>query len=159
VTLVCPSCARAHGDEERFCAACGLPLVPEGGPAEAVVDERGERARKIKPQYAEGDLVPVAHGRHQPEAEFLQGLLLEEGVPSTLRRSRGFDVPEMLAAGPRDVLVPTSGAAAAREVLLQADAADRAPSGGVVPPVRVFIGLLVAVGVVALIVIALDGLA
>jgi hypothetical protein len=158
VTLVCPSCARSHDDDQRFCADCGLPLVPEGGPAEAVVDERRARARKIKPQYAEGDLVPVAHGRHQPEAEFLQGLLLEEGVPSTLRRSRGFDVPEMLFAGPRDVLVPTSGVAAAREVLLQADAADRPPSAGVVPPAQVLIGLLVAVGVVALIVFALDAL-
>ena len=34
-----------------------------------------------------------------------------------LRRSRGFDVPDFLAAGPRDVLVPASGAQAAREAL------------------------------------------
>ena len=33
------------------------------------------------------------------------------------RRSGGFDVPDMLAAGPRDVLVPESGAEAAREAL------------------------------------------
>ena len=46
-------------------------------------------------------------------------LLLEEGVPSTLRRSAGFDVPDMLAAGPRDVLVPESGLEAARDVLMQ----------------------------------------
>ena len=48
-------------------------------------------------------------------------MLLEEGVPSTLRRTRGFDVPDMLAAGPRDVMVPASGHAVAREVLLQAE--------------------------------------
>ena len=47
-------------------------------------------------------------------------LLLEEGVPSTLRRSAGFDVPDMLAAGPRDVLVPESGVEVARDVLQQA---------------------------------------
>ena len=47
-------------------------------------------------------------------------LLLEEGVPSTLRRSAGFDVPDMLAAGPRDVLVPESGVEVARQVLLRA---------------------------------------
>ena len=47
-------------------------------------------------------------------------LLLEEGVPSTLRRSAGFDVPDMLAAGPRDVLVPESGLEVARQVLLEA---------------------------------------
>ena len=33
----------------------------------------------------------------------------------------GFDVPDMLAAGPRDVLVPESGVEAARDVLLQSD--------------------------------------
>jgi len=34
-----------------------------------------------------------------------------------LRRSGGFDVPDFLAAGPRDILVPESGAEAAREAL------------------------------------------
>ena len=34
-----------------------------------------------------------------------------------LRRTAGFDVPDFLAAGPRDVLVPQSGAEAAREAL------------------------------------------
>ncbi len=38
-----------------------------------------------------------------------------------LRRARGFDVPDFLAAGPRDVLVPASGAPAARDVLLQSE--------------------------------------
>lgn len=47
----------------------------------------------------------------------MQGILLEEGIPSILRRSGGFDVPDMLAAGPRDVLVPASGVEAARALL------------------------------------------
>jgi hypothetical protein len=34
-----------------------------------------------------------------------------------VRRSGGFDVPDMLFAGPRDILVPESGAQTAREVL------------------------------------------
>ena len=63
----------------------------------------------------------VAGGRNQAEAEFIQGLLLEEGVPSMLRRTRGFDVPDFLAAGPRDVMVPASGAERRSDVLLQAD--------------------------------------
>ena len=42
----------------------------------------------------------VAGARNQAEAEFIQGMLLEEGVPSLLRRSAGFDVPDFLAAGP-----------------------------------------------------------
>jgi hypothetical protein len=44
-------------------------------------------------------------------------------VPSVLRRSAGFDVPDYLAAGPRDVLVPEAGVETAREVLLQSDLA------------------------------------
>ena len=102
------------------------------------VSERHERARKIKPQLAEGDVVRVAWARNQVEAEFIQGLLLEEGVPSMLKRSAGFDVPDFLAAGPRDVLVPSSGAATAREVLLQAEViSPTAERGGrPVAPVR-----------------------
>ena len=39
----------------------------------------------------------------------IQGLLLEEGIPSLARRSGGFDVPDFLAAGPRDILVAVVG--------------------------------------------------
>ncbi len=121
MSLACPSCARRHGDEQRFCEDCGLPLVVEGGPAEAQLTERAERARKVKRQYSEGSLVTVAVSRNEAEADLIQNLLLEEGVPSTLRRTRGFDVPEMLFAGPRDVLVPQSGEATAREMLSRAE--------------------------------------
>ena len=89
---------------------------------EPLSDAHG-RWRKIDPTLTEGELVRVAGGRNQAEAEFIQGLLLEWGVPSILRRSAGFDVPDYLAAGPRDVLVPEAGAETAREVLLQADLA------------------------------------
>jgi hypothetical protein len=65
------------------------------------------------------DLVVVARAENQAEAEFLQELLRAEGVPSALRRTRGFDVPDFLAAGPRDVLVPPSAEQDARDVLLQ----------------------------------------
>ena len=120
--LVCPRCATAHPPDERFCPECGMPLTYAGrSDLDAPVTEAHARARKIKPQYSEGELVRVAGSRNQAEAELIQGLLLEEGVPSMLRRSRGFDVPDMLAAGPRDVMVPQTGADAAREVLLQAE--------------------------------------
>lgn len=118
--LVCPSCGRSHPESERFCADCGLPLVFAQADDEPVTEAR-ERARKIKRQYAQGDLVRVAGAGNQVEAEFIQGLLLEEGVPSMLRRTRGFDVPDFLAAGPRDVMVPASGVEVARGVLLQAE--------------------------------------
>ncbi len=41
----------------------------------------------------------VVGARNQSEAEFIQGLLLEEGIPGMVRRMRGFEVPDFLAAG------------------------------------------------------------
>jgi hypothetical protein len=156
--LVCPTCASTHPLDERFCPVCGMPLVYAGMTGvDQPVTEAHERARKVKKQYLEGDLVSVAGARNQAEAEMIQGLLLEEGVPSMLRRSRGFDVPDMLAAGPRDVLVPQAGAQTAREVLLQAELlpAGRGADGGVDPgmdrPGRVMAGLLGVIALVALI--------
>jgi hypothetical protein len=151
-SLVCPSCASTHALDERFCPSCGMPLVyAERSGIEEPVSAARERARKIKPQFTEGDLVRVAGARHQAEAEFVQGILLEEGIPSMLRRSRGFDVPDMLAAGPRDVLVPASGVAAAREVLLQADLLAPEPGAAVEHPGRLLVSLLAVVALVGLI--------
>lgn len=153
--VVCPSCATPHPADERFCRECGMPLVDARLPrdGDVVVSARQERARKIKPQLSEGPLVKVAAGRNQAEAEFIQGLLLEEGVPSMLRRSAGMDVPDLLAAGWRDVMVPRSGAETAREVLLQA---ELLPSGSgserpIVVPGRLLAGLLSALVLVALV--------
>jgi hypothetical protein len=123
-SLTCPSCGREDDSGASFCASCGMPLVQPGAePLDAPLSEAHGRARKIDPAFTEGDLVRVAGGRNQAEAELIQGLLLEWGVPSILRRSAGFDVPDFLAAGPRDVLVPSAGAETAHEVLLQADMA------------------------------------
>ena len=154
--LVCPRCGTTHGLDERFCPSCGMPLVYAGTTGvDQPVTERHARARKIKPQYAEGPLVRVAGARHQAEAEFIQGLLLEEGVPSMLRRTRGFDVPDMLAAGPRDVMVPQTGAEAAREVLLQAELiSDAAPAA--VSPARLLAWLVGAVLLLAVVVVVID---
>ena len=130
-TLICASCATPHPLTERFCPECGLPLVhsPEAAAAAPAPTSAQERARKIQARYAEGPLVRVAAARHQSEAELLQGMLLEEGIPSLTRRSGGFDVPDFLAAGPRDVLVPQSGESAARDALGTA-----APPAGTTEP-------------------------
>jgi hypothetical protein len=127
--LVCPSCGTAHEQrDERFCRRCGVPLVFADADAEPprVTDAR-ERARKVRPQYAEGELTRVAGARNQAEGELLQGMLLEEGVPSLMRRAGGFDVPDFLAAGPRDILVPASGAETARELLRWTPPPGRVP--------------------------------
>jgi hypothetical protein len=147
--VVCPACGTPYADTERFCPSCKLPLVPAEGALP--VSERHARARKVKPQLAEGRLVRVVGARNQAEAEFIQGLLLEEGVPSVLKRSAGFDVPDFLAAGPRDVLVPQAGLRTAREVLLEAELIDERPTG-VVAPVRLMLALLGALLVGALLV-------
>ncbi len=152
-TLVCPRCSQRFAGEIRFCPDCRLPLVLEPGEENADYEsERHRRLRKVKPQLSEGDLVKVAWARNESEGQFIQGLLLEEGVPSMLRRSAGFDVPDFLAAGPRDVMVPISGAQTAREVLLQADVISGESASRPVDPGRLLLGLLVALAIGALLV-------
>ena len=122
--VVCPSCARRHELGERFCQDCGMPLVfPLAGDVHARSPAH-ERARKIDPRYSQGEPVRVAFTRNQAESDLVQNILLEEGIPSMAKRTRGFDVPDFLAAGPRDVLVPESGAELARALLREADVAE-----------------------------------
>ena len=156
--LVCPSCGASYGPDERFCAECKLPLTYAPGSERKALSEQHRVARKIKPQLTEGRLVRVAGANNQAEAEFIQSLLLEEGVPSVLRRSAGFDVPDFMAAGPRDVLVPESGVATAREALLEAELISGEPASPVARPVHLLLGLLVALAVGAAIVWGLGAL-
>jgi hypothetical protein len=122
-----------------------MPLVTPGGQSlDEPLSEAHERARKIDPRYTEGELVRVAGGRNQAEAELIQGMLLEEGVPSILRRTAGFDVPDFLAAGPRDVLVPEAGAEAARELLH--DARLGPPAAPAVRPNPIKLVVAIALG-------------
>jgi putative signal transducing protein len=69
-----------------------------------------------------GKLVKVAFALNQMEAEMIQGLLGEHGIPSMVQRT--IDNPEFLAAGPRQILVPEAAAEDAREVL------EGTPGGG-----------------------------
>lgn len=149
--LHCPGCGSTFDDHQRFCPDCKLPLV-YGDAVVEPVSERHERARKIKPQLTEGPLVRVAGARNQAEAEFIQGLLLEEGVPSLIKRSAGFDVPDFLAAGPRDVLVPQAAVATARDVLLESELVSDEARPRPVAPGRLLAGLLAALLLGALVV-------
>ena len=115
--LACPTCARKYSLEERFCPNCEMPLVYVGKGELEPVTAAHEKAWKIKPQYTEGEPVKVAFAQNLSEAQLIQGILLEEGIPSFERRTRGFDVPDFLAAGPRDILVPSSAADVAHQLL------------------------------------------
>ena len=151
---MCPACGKPHDRSERFCRDCGLPLVLGGGRDEEPLSEARERARKVLPRYSQGPLVRVATAHHQAEAEMLEGLLLEEGIPSLVRRSGGFDVPDFLAAGPREILVPESGDELAREILgtsvPRPEVALR-PAGYGTPAWVKALAVALAVGIMALI--------
>jgi hypothetical protein len=146
--LTCPRCAKPHPLDERFCSNCGMPLVYVGRGSEGPITDAHERARKVKPQYTRGEPVRVAGARNLAEAELIQNLLLEEGIPSMQRRTRGFDVPDFLAAGPRDILVPESAYRIAREQLegaeLVAAEADVAAASAGTSPARLAAFILLA---------------
>jgi hypothetical protein len=61
--------------------------------------------------------VKVAAAPDETDALLMDGVLKEAGIPSLIQRAAGFDAPDFLAAGPRDVLVPGSLVEEARQVL------------------------------------------
>ena len=54
----------------------------------------------------EEEWVKVAAAPNETLALVMKGLLDEAGIPALVRRGSGFDVPDFLSAGPRDVLGP-----------------------------------------------------
>ena len=146
--LTCPRCALTHAGGERFCRECGMPLVYAGTREQQPITDAHEKARKIRPQYARGELVRVTGGRNLADSELIQGILLDQGIPSILRRTRGFDVPDFLAAGPRDVLVPESGYEQARRLLSEAELltveAEPGSMPGIGSPARLALGIAIA---------------
>jgi hypothetical protein len=104
--------------------------------------------RKVFPQFGEGPLVKVAWARNQAEAELIAGLLLEEGIPSVAKRAPGFDVPDFLAAGPRDIFVAASGVDNARDILGAQEGYERPAREPMPAWVRALALLLVVVTVV-----------
>ncbi|QIN82580.1 hypothetical protein GBA63_07950 [Rubrobacter tropicus] len=59
----------------------------------------------------------VAVAPNETDALLMDGVLKDAGIPSLIQRAAGFDAPDFLAAGPRDVLVPGSLMEEARQVL------------------------------------------
>ena len=59
----------------------------------------------------------VAAAPSETEALLMDGVLKDAGIPSLIQRAPGFDAPDFLAAGPRDVLVPGSLVEEAKQLL------------------------------------------
>jgi hypothetical protein len=61
--------------------------------------------------------VKVAVAPNETSALMMEGVLENAGIPSLIQRARGFDAPDFLSAGPRDVLVPDSLLGEAKQIL------------------------------------------
>ena len=59
----------------------------------------------------------VAVAPNETSALMMEGILKDAGIPSLTQRARGFDAPDFLSAGPRDVLVPDSLSGEAKQIL------------------------------------------
>ena len=103
----CPRCLRPHLEVERFCRPAGCrSCTPNAG--EEAASESRRRGRKVNPRYTEGRPVKVARAANLVQAEFLAGLLLEEGIPCMLGSGGAIMAVYAPVVGPRDVLVPES---------------------------------------------------
>lgn len=77
---------------------------------------RRDRDPDREPKPPATEWVRVAIAMHQPEAEMLASLLGQLEIPVLVRRTM-MDVPDMLAGGPRELLVPADRALEARALL------------------------------------------
>jgi hypothetical protein len=62
--------------------------------------------------------VKVAAAPDESVALLMEGVLKDSDIPSLIQRAPGFDAPDFLSAGPRDVLVPASLFEEARQIPL-----------------------------------------
>ena len=61
--------------------------------------------------------IKVAVAPNETSALLMDGVLKDAGVPALIQRAPGFDVPDFLSSGPRDVLVPGALLEEARRLL------------------------------------------
>lgn len=61
--------------------------------------------------------VKVGSAPNESIALMMEGLLRGADIPVLIRRPMGFDVPDFLSGGPREVLVPEDAMPEAREIL------------------------------------------
>jgi hypothetical protein len=111
---------RTLADVGRQSAEAGASLAyvltaPRPAAAPAAPPPRAVPAEPMRIQQVK-NAVKVATTGNLAECELLQGMLADAGIPSSWRRA-GMDIPELLAAGDRDIFVPPAAAEEARVVL------------------------------------------
>jgi len=75
----------------------------------------------------EPEPVQVAHAANQTEADLIQGILREEGIPSLTRKPNGTFLTDLFGIGPRNIVVPAAAEEHARKVLEDAEEVDVLP--------------------------------
>lgn len=142
----CPFCGCEFERGDSACPSCDLPLLHDSVEASA---NHGTviMATAPCPEFATGSLRRVTIASNQAEAEMVESMLRSEGIPCIVRRSPGADVPDFLAAGRRDILVPEGGLAAARDLLRIKPSSTPANAGETSPlllAIAILAGLLLA---------------
>jgi hypothetical protein len=118
--------SRTLGDAGEQAAEAGAALAralaePGAGPDAP----RSATAGPVGDVQPDGT-VRVAVAANQSEAELLQGVLADAGIPSNWRRTGG-DLPELLAAGYREIYVPAGAAGEAQALLATLETPDSEP--------------------------------
>jgi hypothetical protein len=115
--------SRALGDAGEQAAEAGAALARAlTEPSAAPETPQSATAAPVGHIQPDGT-VRVAVAANQSETELLQGVLQEAGIPSNWRRTGG-DLPDLLAAGYREIYVPAAAADEARALLATLETPD-----------------------------------
>jgi hypothetical protein len=153
--LACPTCARRFPLTERFCPDCEMPLVYVGRGEEEPITDPEMRAQRVRPEYASGELVKVAVASSVAEADLIIGILLDQGIPARAAN----ELASVFPTSSRDILVPESAYEAARALVADTGEHALAPESTIRAPLRLAVGMLIALAVGAALVWALFELA
>jgi hypothetical protein len=94
-------------------------------------------------------LVRVTTARNPTEAALIQSALRDAGIPSIDRPTRAFDILDLLATGPRDILVDQDAGAEARALLGEEEPVrpiGSLPAAYAEPPSRLLAKLALGLG-------------
>jgi hypothetical protein len=115
--------SRALGDAGEQAAEAGAALARAlTEPSAAPESPQSATAGPVGHIQPDGT-VRVAVAANQAETELLQGVLQEAGIPSNWRRTGG-DIPDLLAAGYREIYVPAAAAEEAQALLATLETPD-----------------------------------